>query len=61
MRRTGWFFWNLFEKRPQPADAEDESVAAIVRLLKSRHVSAEEEKEEESPSRIDQARNRRRR
>lgn len=59
MRRVGWSFWNFFEKRPQPAEAENESVGAIVRLLKSRRVNAEEEKDEElPPGRNDEFRNR---
>lgn len=62
MRKGRWSLWNFFEKRPQPADAENASVGAIVRLLKSRHVNAEEEKEEELPvERSDKVDNRPRR
>jgi hypothetical protein len=43
MRKLGSAFWNFFEKRPQPAEAENASVGAIVRLLKSRRGKAEEE------------------
>lgn len=67
MRRAGWSFWNFFEKRPQPAEAENASVGAIVRLLKSRHGNADEQKDEEEkdeelpPRRNDDFRNPRRR
>lgn len=44
MRKAGWCL-NFFEKRPRPADVDDESVAAIVRLPKSRHAKTEVEKD----------------
>jgi len=47
MPKVGWFLWNFFEKRPRPVEAENESVGAIVRLLKTRHVKTDAEKDEE--------------
>lgn len=59
MREGRWFLWNFFQKRPHPAEAENVSVGAIVRLLKARHIDDEEEKAEELPAeRSDEAHNR---
>lgn len=51
MLKVGWPLWNFFEKRPRPREAENESVGAIVRLLKARQATTDKEKDEElSPS-----------